>query len=173
MFGFATPATKSFQLQGDYHCPICRHGQIAAIPLMEALGCNLCGRIFLADLAQQSLTTADSASPLTWYWNGQRWQGIPRRGIQLGWGAMFVGLGLVALPTLVVGLSAYLFAPMPGSTLSWFPFFWTGFTFCSHLVLVLYLIGDYYQFPLWAYLRMLRRAVLGRLIIIRSFNSSR
>jgi hypothetical protein len=157
-------ATSAQLLKNDgmYTCPICRQGQISIIPLMDTFGCNLCGRMFLADLHQQALTVADGSPALTWYWNGQHWQGLPPQSVRVGWEAQGLGVAIVVFPTLIVALSTYIFPPEPGSALSWFPYCWIGLTFLSHAGLVLYLIGEYYQFPLRDYLRGIQRNLAGR-----------
>jgi len=43
-----------------YSCPVCRHGKIAALPLMEAYACNFCQHIFTANLEQQVLKMASN-----------------------------------------------------------------------------------------------------------------
>ncbi|ACK65387.1 conserved hypothetical protein [Rippkaea orientalis PCC 8801] len=139
-----------------YTCPVCRHGKISALPLMEAFACSFCRHIFTANLEKQAITMADGQLPLTWYWTGRNWQGMTdqnRFGLGYGLGA----IAFVLLPTAIVGLGAYLFPPLPGSRLSWFPLFWTGLTLLAHLACLLWLILEYYQFPLYLYLQALRQ----------------
>jgi rubredoxin len=80
-----------------YSCPVCRHGKIAALTLMEAYACNFCQHIFTANLEQQVLKMADSQLPLTWYWNGKYWQGLPREGMEMAGFYLIIGLGFVIL----------------------------------------------------------------------------
>lgn len=68
-----------------YHCPVCRHGEITTLPLMEAFACNFCRHIFTANLDKQAITIADSQLPLTWYWTGKNWQGL-RSSQKMQWG---------------------------------------------------------------------------------------
>jgi hypothetical protein len=72
------------------------------------------------------------------------------------------GLGLIVFPTSLIGFSAYTFPPEPGSTLSWLPIAWTGLTFLSHLAIVLWLVTEFYQFPIGVYLRVRRQQLFGR-----------
>lgn len=139
-----------------YTCPVCRHGKIAALPLMEAFACNFCRHIFTANLEKQVITMADGQLPLTWHWTGQNWQGMTTRN-SLGWGYRVGAIAFVVLPTAIMGLGAYLFPALPGSRLSWFPWVWTGLTFFSHLACILWLILEYYQFPLSLYLQAFRQ----------------
>lgn len=138
---------------GVYTCPVCRHGKISALPLMEAFACNFCQHIFSANLEQQLLKMADSQIPLSWRWNGQRWKGLQHEGVELGWGYWVAAIAFLVIPTTLVGLAAYLFPPLTNSPFSWFPIFWTVFTFLSHLSCLGWLVVEYYQFPLSIYLR--------------------
>ncbi|HAC62157.1 MAG TPA: hypothetical protein DCF68_01140 [Cyanothece sp. UBA12306] len=139
-----------------YNCPVCRHGQISVLPLMEAFACNFCRHIFEVNLEKQSITMIDGQLPLTWRWTGRNWQGMAATN-SLGWGYGLGGIAFVILPTTIVGLGAYLFPPLPGSRLSWLPLVWTGLTCAAHLTCVLWLILEYYQFPLALYLQVLRQ----------------
>lgn len=129
---------------------------------MEAFACNFCRHIFTANLEQQVLKMADSQLPLTWRWNGQTWKGLHREGVELGWEYWFVGIAFVILPSTLVGLAAYLFPPMPGSPLAWLPVFWTVLAFLSHLACMGWLVVEYYQFPVFAYLRAVQQRLLDR-----------
>ncbi len=141
----------------NYSCPVCRHGKIATLPLMEAYACNFCQHIFTANLEQQVLKMADSQLPLTWYWNGKYWQGLPREGMEMAGFYLIIGLGFVIFPTAIVATGAYLFPPVEGSPLSWVPLFWSILTFICHAICLLWLIIEYYQFPVNMYLRALAR----------------
>ena len=144
-----------------YHCPVCRHGEIATLPLMEAFACNFCRHIFTANLDKQAITIADSQLPLTWYWTGHKWQGI-RSSQKMQWHYRLLAIAFIVLPTMIVSLGVYLFPPLPGSPLSWFPFFWIGLTFVSHLSCLIWLILEYYQFPLSLYFEALRSHWVSR-----------
>lgn len=154
--------THSFNYQGIYPCPVCRLNQLKAMPLMDAMACDCCRHIFIPDLDRQQLKMADRHPPLTWHWNGKTWKGAHLEGIEWGWMSWILALGFVLLPTTIIGLSAYTFPPEPGSTLSWLPIAWTGLTFLSHLTIVMWLVVEFYQFPIRVYLRMRRQQFLGR-----------
>jgi hypothetical protein len=149
-----------FYLKGEYPCPVCRHGRITQMTLMEAFACNFCQHIFTTNFEKQLLKMADSQLPLTWYWNGKNWKGIQREGADLGWGYVVLGLAFVGLPTGIIGLGSYLFPPLPNSPLSWLPVFWEILTFIAHLSCLLLLIVEYYQLPIMLYVRALRRRLL-------------
>ncbi len=149
--------SNRFYSQGEYPCPVCRHGKVTAMPLMEAFACNFCQHIFTTNFDKQLIKMADSQLPLTWYWNGKNWKGIQREGNQLSWNYLILALAFVAFPTMIVALGAYIFPTTPHSPLSWFPLFWTILTPLTHLLIVLWLIIEYYQLPIFLYFRALRR----------------
>ncbi|MCW6035919.1 hypothetical protein K4A83_06485 [Spirulina subsalsa FACHB-351] len=141
-------------------CPVCRSGELTSLTLMDAMSCNFCRHIFVPNGEPDVLTLADSAVALTWRWNGKRWLGVQHGGTIVGWEAGLLGAAFVLFPTMVMGFSAYLFPPLPGSPWAWFPLFWTGLTFCAHLVCVVWLAVEYYQFPVQLYLRAIQQAVI-------------
>lgn len=146
---------------GIYHCPVCRHGQISSLALMDAFACNFCRHIFAANWHESSIQMADSQMPLSWRWNGQTWQGIHRPGTELSWGYAIASMLFILLPTSIVGLGAYFFPPLPGNGMTWFPLVWTLLTFTAHLFCILGLLVEYYQFPVFLYLRSLGERLLS------------
>ena len=146
-----------FHAKGEYSCPVCRHGKVSEMPLMEAFSCNFCQHIFTTNFDKQLLKMADSQLPLTWYWNGKTWKGIHREGVEIGWSYVLVALAFVLLPTAIVGSGMYLFPLESNSLLYWLPLTWTILTFCAHLFCVIWLIIEYYQFPIFLYVRALKR----------------
>ncbi|MDJ0510644.1 MAG: hypothetical protein QNJ64_15525 [Crocosphaera sp.] len=149
-----------------YYCPVCRHGEISTLPLMEAFSCNFCRHIFTANLDKQAITIADSQLPLTWYWTGKRWQSL-RSSPRIQWGYRLLALTFVLLPTSIIASGAYLFPVLPDSSLWWFPWLWVGLTFLSHLSCLLWLVIEYYQFPLSLYFEALRDNLISRLSSLR------
>lgn len=147
---------EKFHLKGVYTCPVCHHGEIAQMPLMEAFSCSFCHHIFTPNFEQQVLKMADSQLPLTWYWNGKIWKGIQRDGMELSWGYLIAAIVFVLLPTSIIGFSSYLFPPLPGSWLAWLPIVWVVLTFFAHLGLILWLVVEYYQLPIGLYINSLR-----------------
>lgn len=146
-----------FHPSGEYPCPVCRHGKVAEMPLMETFACNFCQHIFTANFNKQLLKMADSQLPLTWYWNGRIWKGIHREGAEVGGAYIIFAIGFILIPTAIISIGAYLFPPMEGSLLSWLPLAWTVLTFAAHLLCVIWLIIEYYQFPIFLYIRALKR----------------
>jgi rubredoxin len=149
--------SNRFHLQGEYSCPVCRHGKVSAMPLMETFACNFCQHIFITNFDKQLLKMADSQLPLTWYWNGKNWKGIHREGSEIGWSYLLFALAFVLLPTGIIGFGTYLFPPAPDSPLSWLPLFWCVVTFFAHLSCLIWLIIEYYQFPIFLYIRAIKR----------------
>jgi hypothetical protein len=135
-----------------YRCPVCRHGEIANLILMEAFSCNFCQHIFTANIEQQILRIADSQLALAWHWTGEKWESIKQDKIELDWVYWLAGVIFVLLPTTLIALAIYFFPPLPGSTLAWFPFFWLILTFLAHFLGLICLIIEYYQFPLSQYI---------------------
>ncbi len=148
---------NKFQLIDIYPCPLCRRGQLRQIVLMDAMGCNFCNHIFTANLEQQILTIADNQLPLSWRWHGNKWKNVRKEGVNIGLGYLILGTIIVLLPTFIIACSVYIFPPLPGSRLSWFPIFWIIATFIAHLTCLIWLILEYYQFPLGIYLRVINR----------------
>jgi hypothetical protein len=129
---------------------------------MDALACDCCHHIFTAEPERQLLKMADRQPPLTWRWSGKNWIAARLEGVEWGWIYWLFAIALVILPTTIIGMSAYLFPPDPSSRLAWLPVAWTGLVFLSHLGIVGWLVIEFYQFPVWAYLRIRRQQWLGR-----------
>lgn len=151
-----------FNYQGVYPCPVCRCGHIETLPLMDALACNFCRHIFTASPEQQQLKMADSSQPLTWSWDGRRWTGAHKEGVEFGPMYWLLALAFVALPPTLVGLAAYIFPADSGSALDWVPFAWAFLAFLSHLAMVLWLVVEFYQFPVFLYFKAMGQRVLIR-----------
>lgn len=146
-----------FHLHGEYPCPVCRHGKVSEMLLMETFSCGFCQHIFTTNFDKQLLKMADSQLPLTWYWNGKNWKGIHREGVEIGWVYFVFALGFVCIPTSIIASGMYLFPADQDSLLAWLPLAWTILTFCAHLLCVVWLIIEYYQFPIFLYFRALKR----------------
>ncbi len=147
---------KNLSIEEVYTCPVCYHGQISAITLMDAFSCNFCNHIFTADLVKQSLKMADSSSPLSWKWNGKKWKANHPQA-EWNWIIKLLAVAFVILPTTLIGLTAYIFPPIPGTPLCWLPIVWTGLTFLSHLAIIVNIVIDYYQFPVRLYFKAVGR----------------
>lgn len=150
--------SDSLTEHGTYLCPVCRHGQISALTLMDAFACDFCRHIFTLNLQQQTVQVVDSAQPMTWRWNGRRWQPAYRDEPGLTAVVWFVAIVLVTLPAAIVWLSSYLFPPLPGSPWSWLPSVWLGLTLGLHLLMVGWLAAEHYQIPLYVASRVRLRS---------------
>ncbi|HEY9640263.1 MAG TPA: hypothetical protein V6C57_07255 [Coleofasciculaceae cyanobacterium] len=135
--------------QGTYICPVCRHGQIAELTLMDAFACNFCRHIFTANLPTQSVQVVDSSQPMSWRWNGRQWQSAYRDTPSLTLIVWFISTVLVTLPASIIWLSSAIFPPLSGSTGSWFPQVWIACTLGIHSLMVGWLLVEHYQLPLY------------------------
>lgn len=152
----------SLSFQGSYICPVCHHGQIAALTLMDAFACNFCRHIFTANLQEQLIRVEDSSQPFAWRWTGRSWQPAQQGDFNLTLVIWLVGTALIALPPALIWLSYHTFPPLPGSPWYWFPAIWTGLAFLAHLVLVLWLMVEHYQLPSYVALRVQLQRWLNR-----------
>jgi rubredoxin len=159
----ALPSESNFlTYQDSYICPVCRHGQISAMTLMDAFACNFCRHIFTANLPTQSIQVVDSSQPMSWRWNGRKWQSVYRDTPSLTLVVWLIGIILVTLPGLIVWLASALFPPLPTSTWSWFPKIWVICTFGIHLLMVSWLLVEHYQLPLYVSTRIRVAQWFGR-----------
>jgi hypothetical protein len=158
----STPDHSHLDFQGTYLCPVCRHGQITGLTLMDAFACDFCRHIFTANLSDQTVQVADSSQPMSWRWNGRRWQVAYQDELNLTVVIWLVSAALVLLPPALVWLSAYTFPPLPGSAWAWFPTAWVGCTFSIHFLMVSWLIAEHYQLPLYVSTKIRLRQLLGQ-----------
>jgi hypothetical protein len=129
-----------------YRCPLCQHGQLSSLTLMDVFACDFCRHMFTANLENQVLRVEDSLQNLAWRWNGQRWLGIGQGDGNLS-GIMWIFcLGIMIFPALLVGLPMVIFEPLPGSAASWFPAFWFVSTLVGHGTVGAWLLMEYHQF---------------------------
>ncbi|NJP08123.1 MAG: hypothetical protein HC866_00480 [Leptolyngbyaceae cyanobacterium RU_5_1] len=148
--------------QNTYLCPVCRHGQISAIVLMDAFACSFCRHIFTADLRDQSVRVEDSSQPMTWRWNGHAWQATNQMTADLTIMIWLVGTVLVVLPPSLIWISSHMFPPMQGSTWYWFPTIWVALAFLSHFSFVAWLLIEHYQLPFYVTCKVWLRELVGR-----------
>jgi hypothetical protein len=141
--------TKTLNYEESYLCPVCRHGQITGLTLMDAFACDFCRHIFTANLKEQTVQVVDSSQPMSWRWVGRRWQVAYRDDLNLSTLIWIISIVVITLPPSLVGLAAYIFPPLPGSRWAWFPFAWAGGTLVIHLGMVLWLIAEHYQIPFY------------------------
>lgn len=152
----------SLNFQDVYICPVCRHGEISAITLMDAFSCNFCRHIFTANLREQSVHVEDSSQPMTWRWNGRTWLTAYQDDADLTIVIWLVGAALVMLPPTLIWLSSHTFPPLEGSQWSWFPLAWISLTFTCHFTMVAWLMVEHYQFPPYVTFKIKLRELFGR-----------
>ncbi len=158
----STTKANYFSIDGVYPCPVCRLGQIKALPLMDAMACDLCRHIFTASMEKQRLFMADRQRSPIWCWNGRTWVGVHASGVELSWGYLLIAVAFVLLLPTLIGLSAYFLLSTPGTSESWLPAVWTGLTFLFHLGIIGYAVVGYYQFSIGTTLRVMRQHMFKR-----------
>jgi hypothetical protein len=115
---------RTLNTQEPFPCPICRHGQIEALTLMDAFACNFCRHIFTTNLKEQTVHVEDSSQPMTWRWNGRKWQTANETDLDLSIVIWLVAIALVVLPPSLIWLPSQIFVPLDGGSGDWFPLFW-------------------------------------------------
>ncbi len=146
----ADPEKNSLELEQVYPCPVCQHGQISQMVLMESFACNFCRHILSADLARQTVRLEDSSQGFQWQWTGQAWRSLHQPSLPFTSTLAGVAIFLVILPPTLVGLGYYTFPPLPDTSWHWFPLAWIGLTFLTHLGLVLgILMSAYPSLAFW------------------------
>ncbi|HEY9294977.1 MAG TPA: hypothetical protein VIQ31_01140, partial [Phormidium sp.] len=158
------PANESRKLNYHdvYSCPVCRYGHISELTLTEAFACDFCRHIFTANIQEQVLIMADSTPSMAWRWTGRNWKLANQKDSELSFVVWVLGMALVIFPTLIVGVSTYIFPPEEGSYQSSFPIIWVFLTFLSHLILVVWLLAESYQLPFYTYLKVKIRNWVNR-----------
>jgi hypothetical protein len=162
----AFDASRRLNFDEPYPCPVCRHGQLEVMVMMDAFACSFCRHIFTASLEQQILRLADSPSPLVWVWTGEVWKGKSQIDTRLGWGLGIAIAMFIILPTALVGCGAYYFPPLPGSRLAWLPLVWVLLTLVLHGFCISWLLLEYYQIPVVLYVRAMGDRLFSRSQVI-------
>lgn len=155
----ALSAERPLNLDEAFPCPICREGHLEAIMLTEAFACKFCRHILSANLSEQQVQVVDSSQPLTWLWNGQRWRLVRGENApEISTLVLLTAAVLIVIPASVVWLAGELFPPLPPTAGMTFSRLWAIVTLGAHLSFVLWLVGEYYQIPLYliAKIRILR-----------------
>jgi hypothetical protein len=160
--GAAAPEQRRLSYQERYSCPICRHGQISAITLMDAFACSFCRHIFAADLRTQSIRVEDSSQPVTWRWNGFSWKSAHTIQPDLTVTVWFAACLLFVFPPLLIGVSSQMFPPLEGAGESWFPLLWMTLTFSLHFLMVAWLLLEHYQTQFYVASKIRLQDLLGR-----------
>lgn len=159
-FRAASRPPRPLSLEGgaDYECPVCRHGKLEAMALMDAYACTFCRHILEANLDQQTVHLADGVQRLGWRWQGWRWQPLHHPAADFTLTLWIVGLSLVLLPAGLVVLGGYMFPPLDEADQGHWSLVWASFTLLAHAAMVGWIIAEHYQFPqyVWAKVRLQR-----------------
>jgi hypothetical protein len=151
----------SLSFSNRYRCPICQHGNLAELVMIDAFACDFCRHIFTANLETQILIVEDSLQKLAWRWTCDRWLPVVQTEINLSITLWVVAIGIMVLPALLVGLPMVIFEPVNPSNL-WFPRFWFVATLVGHSTVGLWLLMEYYQWPPYITAKARLRIALGR-----------
>ncbi len=117
---------------------------------MEAFACQSCRHILTVDLPHQQICVADSLQPIHWRWTGNAWQTVRPTTKALTQTIWWVAAGLICLPATLVWVAGYVFPPLPSSQEA-LPFanLWAGITLGAHGIVVIWLLANYYQLPIY------------------------
>lgn len=149
-----SPDYRPLNLRDTYICPVCRHGHLTEMAMMDAFACNFCRHIFAVNLAEQSIRVEDSSQRSVWHWNGHRWQSAYATPGDITIVLWLVSVLVMTLPAGIVWLSFYTFPPLEGSRLSWLPLVWFVVTFLFHTTMVSWLVLEHYQVPFYVTLKV-------------------
>ncbi len=145
---------RRLEMDGSYICPVCRHGHLEAIVLMDAYSCHFCRHIFTVDLVEQTVRVEDSAQPASWRWTGIKWQAANRADVDLTIAVWVLSAIITILPPTLIWLSSHTFPPLEGSGWSWFPTVWITLSFSIHFLMVAWLLVEHYQLPVYVALKV-------------------
>ncbi|MGD1851627.1 MAG: hypothetical protein ACFCBU_13870 [Cyanophyceae cyanobacterium] len=153
----ANPQFAKLQEDGIYPCPVCRHGTVATMPLMDAFSCDFCRHIFSADFEEQVLRVEDSAQPLRWQWRSNKtWR--PARYTKAAATPTFwtTAVAIAVIPPALVGTSQYLFPPLSGtkSAIPVPPHLWLGLTVLIHGAIASWLLLEHHQWSAYVSLKV-------------------
>ncbi len=156
LWGFMRHPNKD----GYEECPVCRHGTLSQMLLMDTMSCDFCRHIFSIDTdqplaAQPVLRLEDAAQPLVWQWTGQHWKALPRAERPLVLWLWILCAAIAVIPSSLMGLAIYIFPAAPQSKGAWFASVWLGLTLGFHVLLSLWLLAEHYQWPIYNRLKLL------------------
>lgn len=160
----AIQSQRPLDLNDSYPCPVCRHGKIQALVLVDAFACDFCHHVLAVDMQRQQVQLVDSTQAIAWTWQGKAWR-IQNGGEHRSLSAMVLVIAgvLTVVPAAIVWLAGMVFPPLSPTSWITFPMMWAFLTFLTHLGLVLWLVGEHYQIPFYI-------ATKFRLLRLRSFN---
>jgi hypothetical protein len=154
-------------LQDSYLCPICRHGQLNPMVMMETFSCGFCRHIFSVNLTEQVLRVEDRVPHSAWRWNNDRWSALNLINVNLSMIVWMTSVFLVTVPSGVIWLSAYVFPPIGGLTWNSFSIVWGEIVFSVHFLIAAWLLVEHYQLPSYVAARIAIDRLLQRLRTLR------
>ncbi|MGF1518158.1 MAG: hypothetical protein ACFCVB_10185 [Nodosilinea sp.] len=152
----------------SYECPMCRHGQIEQMAMMDTYACNFCRHIFDVNLAGQTVHVVDGLQPMVWRWQGRRWRPIYQGGSEVALTLWLVAGVLVIFPAGLVALGGYMFPPLVESIgaqnagVNW-SVAWAIGTLTAHGTMVGWLMAEHYQLPIYVLAKIRLQRFLARL----------
>ncbi|WP_299408993.1 hypothetical protein [Acaryochloris sp. IP29b_bin.148] len=139
--------STALNYEQSYPCPLCRHGQLTNLVLMDAFSCSFCHHIFTANLPQQSICLADGQQAVSWQWKGQRWHPLHHPDIDFPLGIWILCTSLAVVPPALIWGVHHIFPPLPNSTGDSFHLLWLGVVFVTHSLIALLILAEFHQFP--------------------------
>ncbi|MEB3293537.1 MAG: hypothetical protein VKJ24_10285 [Synechococcales bacterium] len=153
---------RSLNLQEKYPCPVCQHGEIQPMVMMDAYSCPFCRHLFSVNLEAQILRLEDAVQPMMWRWNGRRWRSLGAN-VDLSILVWLSSLVLVVLPAGLIWLCAYIFPPLEGLHWNSFPIIWGEIVCAIHSGFAFWLLAEHYQFPTYITCKIGLAQLLARL----------
>ncbi|ASC69852.1 hypothetical protein XM38_007820 [Halomicronema hongdechloris C2206] len=147
-------------LTNQYLCPVCRHGHIHALVLMESFSCDFCRHMFAANLSEQTIHMVDGTQPTGWRWNGRTWKSLRQGDLDMTLMVWIVGILLIIAPVGLISVSAYMFPPLD-EALAW-PIAWAIITLLTHMTLVVWLLAEHYQVSTYIAIKVRLRQLIER-----------
>lgn len=140
-------------------CPLCGHGNLSTLMMMDAMSCDFCRHIFSIDVAQPMvqepiLRIEDSSHPLAWQWSGDQWQALSQVEQPLILWLWSLCAAIALIPSTLMGLAIHLFPSTPHSQGAWFSELWLCFTIGGHCLAALWLLAEHYQWPFYCRLKL-------------------
>ncbi|MGF1515349.1 MAG: hypothetical protein ACFB5Z_16835 [Elainellaceae cyanobacterium] len=133
---------------GHYVCPVCRHGQISQLTLMDAFACSFCRHMFELSYSEQIIRVLDGPRPSVWRWLGNRWTALGQQPeTPVIWG---ISLVLAILPFSLIGMATYIFPPLPGSRGAWLPEVWAIGALVIHGLMATWIVAEHHQPAVYA-----------------------
>ncbi len=109
---------EKIDLDEHYPCPRCKRGQLRAIILTEAFGCDRCNQIFGLTEESYTLEQLSTSYPYkkAWQWTGSVWRD-DSQGLERGYVPLVTVI--VILPLILLWLPASLSLSQTSSVIFW------------------------------------------------------